>query len=495
MKTGVRTFAVVAVLLPCLTFGQAQTKTGSNTVRVSGRLLGPKEPIRHQPITLRGATREELAKAETEEDGRFTFPDVRPNQHYFLSIALKGFYPWNPGIDVGGQDMDAGNLCPQPHRPVHLSGRIVSYTGEPIRQETATLDLDGREVIATRTDQNGNFDLSPAQPDQHYSLHIAVDGFVLTIMPIDAEYGDVDMGTVVLQPLRPLRAGAAAQQQTRHNLLVSGRITDTNGVPLTERNLNFKMMVPFQPPGPVSTLKPDSSGRFILSIESRNQYEIYIPEPGVQPNYRLVARIAANDGWDFDFGNIAVQSSTHNILGPHSPLDFPLGELLGPVTVATSKTSSGPNPSSVQTVSSVYPAAIFIGADGLVSIVQSDGKLVQPSKEKEQVGGRSPMFSDDRKAVGWLVDSDFCCTSYPIQPMLVVYPPGKPLRHFTGDGRAIFRWGFVDGGKRVAFYQDFLHGTPWPHYELHDVESERLIEKWDGDLTPRAPSWTKGVRF
>jgi hypothetical protein len=47
----------------------------------------------------------------------------------------------------------------------------------------------------------------------------------------------------------------------------------------------------------------------------------------------------------------------------------------------------------------------------------------------------------------------------------------------------------------VAFYQDFLHGRPGPHYELHDVDSVRLIEKWDGNLTQEAPSWAKGLGF
>jgi hypothetical protein len=221
---------------------------------------------------------------------------------------------------------------------------------------------------------------------------------------------------------------------------------------------------------------------------------MYIPEPGVQPSYRLVARIELNEECDVDLGQIAVQPSTHDILGPHSPLDFPLGELRGPVRVAITVSCGGSNSSSLQSRKTPYIAAIFIGADGVVSIIENDGKLVQPPKEKEQVGARFQQFSDDRQSVGWLVDSDFCCTSYPIQLMLVVYKPGKPLRHFTGDGRAIFRWSFVDGGKRVGFYQDFLHGTPAPHYELHDVGSERLIGKWDNDLTPKAPAWTRGLQ-
>jgi hypothetical protein len=134
-------------------------------------------------------------------------------------------------------------------------------------------------------------------------------------------------------------------------------------------------------------------------------------------------------------------------------------------------------------------AGIFCGADG-ATVIHEDGNVVRQPKEKEQVGCGFPKISADKKTVGWLVDSDFCCTSYPLQFMLVVYRAGNPLRHFTGDGRAIFAWTFVGGGKQVAIYQSFPHGDPVPHYELRDVATERLIGKWDGDS--KVPSWTRG---
>ena len=113
MSTGIGSVAIVAVMLPCALFGQTEM------VRLSGRLLGPKEPIRQETVALKDGGQKELATAETDADGRFTFA-VRPNQHYWLSIAPKGFYPWNPGFDVGAQDLDVGNLSPSPHRPVHF---------------------------------------------------------------------------------------------------------------------------------------------------------------------------------------------------------------------------------------------------------------------------------------------------------------------------------------------------------------------------------------
>lgn len=477
--------ALLAILVPFVATGQ----TSGNTIRLSGRILSPNGPIRHQQITIQGAGQKELGKVETDEDGRFAFSDLRPDARYSLIIDVKGFYPWSMGIDVRGQDMDLGSIGLSPHRPVDVFGRVVDYTGAAIQQATVELSSGDQQQSATQTDQNGKFYLPPVPPDRQYSVAIVAHGFSPTSMPIAAEDGDVDLGTIVMQPIGPWRAGAPVRRQSRNTVIVSGRITDMHNVPVTERGLNFRMRVPSQPAGPVYSLRPDAGGRFVLPIESQKQYEMYIPERGDQPNYELVARIEAGGGWDVDFGNIAVQPSTHSILGPHSPLDFPLGELGGPVTVAG---PTGSMPSSGH-LAKIYIAAIFIGADGGVSILQSDGKLVRIPKEKDEVGARFQEFSSDARSVGWLVDSDFCCTSYPIQKMLVIYTPGKPLRRFTGDGRAIFRWSFVAGGKRVAFYQDFLHGTSAPHDELRDVESERLIKTWDGDATP-APAWTRNLR-
>ena len=46
----------------------------------------------------------------------------------------------------------------------------------------------------------------------------------------------------------------------------------------------------------------------------------------------------------------------------------------------------------------------------------------------------------------------------------------------------------------VAFYQDFLHGTQAQHYELCDVETGRLLETWNGEVSTKAPSWTAHVQ-
>jgi hypothetical protein len=122
-------------------------------------------------------------------------------------------------------------------------------------------------------------------------------------------------------------------------------------------------------------------------------------------------------------------------------------------------------------------------------MILSDGTDVQPPAEKNQVGGSDPFVSQDRMAAGWLADFDNCCTSYPSSLNLVVYRPGKSSCKFEGNVGTILRWHFVADGKYVAFFQDFAHFASAPHYELRDVETCRLLDKWDDDDTKKLPAW------
>jgi hypothetical protein len=54
----------------------------------------------------------------------------------------------------------------------------------------------------------------------------------------------------------------------------------------------------------------------------------------------------------------------------------------------------------------------------------------------------------------------------------------------------IVSWLFQENGTQVAFNSNTVHGDLAPHYELRDVETGRLIEKWEGHLTDSAPEWT-----
>jgi hypothetical protein len=135
---------------------------------------------------------------------------------------------------------------------------------------------------------------------------------------------------------------------------------------------------------------------------------------------------------------------------------------------------------------------IYVDSEGVVHVVEDGGTDRAQSKEKDQVSCSQPKISDDKRTAGWLVDFPNCCTSYPISLQLLLYQPGKLVQHL-GDGMLIADWHFLDGGKQVAFSTNTVHGDMAPHYELHDVDSGRLLSHWNGHLNAKSPKWTRGL--
>ena len=138
---------------------------------------------------------------------------------------------------------------------------------------------------------------------------------------------------------------------------------------------------------------------------------------------------------------------------------------------------------------------------GNLVIVTSDRRTIVVPKEREQTAFVKPVLSANRTAVGSQAEFPNCCTSYDIPLQLVVYANGK-IHRFTGIGLPIFRWHFVDDGRRVAYSQETVHFACVTHYELRDVESERLIDSADipqpcgQDPNPtigRVPKWVSDL--
>lgn len=361
---------------------------------------------------------------------------------------------------------------------IAISGRVVDYAGTPVRHRILTLSAAGRENLTAETDENGRFHFQSVEGNKSAHLVANATGFAATPIDLDVLTRGGDIGTLVLQPDRPVALGGARRNGSMQTLL-SGRISNADGSPYAQKIVNFSCLkrAKRSQPGSVafSTLMTDGSGRFVFPAASGHEYEVYVPQYGAPLTFKAIGKVAVVAGGDLDLGDIVLQVRS----GQEA-----VGELLGPVKVFDSATTkSKPAPAQI--------AAVFSGAGGIVTIVHGDGKLFRPPKENEQVGSSSRLISDDNQAAGWLVGSDFCCTSYPLHFMLVVYRPGQPLRRFKGDGRAIFGWNFVGGGKQVAFFQSYPHGNPAMHYELRDVATEKLIGKWDGDVTSRAPQWVR----
>jgi hypothetical protein len=122
--------------------------------------------------------------------------------------------------------------------------------------------------------------------------------------------------------------------------------------------------------------------------------------------------------------------------------------------------------------------SVAIDAKGSLVITTSDQKAILVPKEGEQSSFSEPILSSARTAVGAQAEFPNCCTSYDIPLQLVIYTDGK-VHRFTGIGLPIFQWHFADGGTSVAFGQEPVHFGCSIHYELRDIQSERLIDSAD----------------
>jgi hypothetical protein len=133
---------------------------------------------------------------------------------------------------------------------------------------------------------------------------------------------------------------------------------------------------------------------------------------------------------------------------------------------------------------------IYLDSSKNIRIVYSDGKELQPPKEEDQVSCDYFAVAEDKQTAGWLVDYQNSSTSYPIPMTLVIYRSGKVIRKIS-NGFVIGRWYFLDKGKQVAFYTNTVHGDRAPYYELRDIQSNKAIDKWQGQLTEKSPQWAR----
>jgi hypothetical protein len=123
-----------------------------------------------------------------------------------------------------------------------------------------------------------------------------------------------------------------------------------------------------------------------------------------------------------------------------------------------------------------------------VHVVRGDGRDIQIPGEKDQVLADSPVVAPDRQTVGWLVEMPNCCTSYPIPTTLVIYKSGRVVRRID-DGMMIYKWVFLDRGRRIAVSSGTVHGMTRIHLTLYDSRTGRTLRTWDGDAGEVTPEW------
>lgn len=132
-----------------------------------------------------------------------------------------------------------------------------------------------------------------------------------------------------------------------------------------------------------------------------------------------------------------------------------------------------------------------IDPSGQLHITTKHKREVVPRKEPQQVAFFQAQISPDGHAVGWLAMFPNCCASYPVALKLVVLLNGEE-RTYTGTGLPISRWRFWLQGKQVAFKQETEHGGNSVHYELRDLDTGALADKYDPDANltvTKPPRW------
>ncbi len=127
---------------------------------------------------------------------------------------------------------------------------------------------------------------------------------------------------------------------------------------------------------------------------------------------------------------------------------------------------------------------------------QSRQRIIGP-KDSEQVDAEMPAVSPDHRSVGWLALYNVCAQSYPCPIKVIVLRDGH-VHKFIG-AQPIYRWCFLEGGKRVAFESEFPHGGQGVSYHLFEVTTERELEFYapptdnNGDVLPgpdpKKPKW------
>ena len=147
-------------------------------------------------------------------------------------------------------------------------------------------------------------------------------------------------------------------------------------------------------------------------------------------------------------------------------------------------------------------ARAYVGKDGLVHVVLAAGgeTVAAPEKYPEkgglplQASVDNPIIAADGRTVGWIVNFDNCCTSYPIPLILAVYRDGRVIQRLTPSDYPpmILDWHFVAGGKQIAISTGPLHGddSSWA-FELYAVATGRLIQRWDGNSRGPDPAWVQ----
>ncbi len=126
---------------------------------------------------------------------------------------------------------------------------------------------------------------------------------------------------------------------------------------------------------------------------------------------------------------------------------------------------------------------------GPLSVTYRSGKRVIVPTQNMQTDFNDIQLAPDHKTLGWLAEYLACAQSYPCALQLVVFRDGKILRQFTPGYGIMWFWEFLGGGRQIAIQYGFPHGDANGAFELYDISSGRLLQKYQG--TGPVPGWVQ----
>ncbi len=127
---------------------------------------------------------------------------------------------------------------------------------------------------------------------------------------------------------------------------------------------------------------------------------------------------------------------------------------------------------------------VYCGQDGKAHVVYADhsSKIIPP--EAQQVGCADMSIADDHRTLGWSMQVENCCTSYPISVAVIAMRNGKTT--VLRSDQMVWQWHFIDHGNRIAVLSGPVHGTA-TEANLYDVLTGKKLATWEGSGS--VPEW------
>jgi hypothetical protein len=137
------------------------------------------------------------------------------------------------------------------------------------------------------------------------------------------------------------------------------------------------------------------------------------------------------------------------------------------------------------------------GADQKTHLMFRGGKETAVPWLAEQSGCDDVKISADHHSAGWVIFQSGAIAdgTSPIATGVTIFSANRPVRHY-GDGLVVWDWRFA-GADRVVLSTNTAHGpqTNDPHFVLYDLNSGKLLRKWNGVGGSKVPSWAAGLRY